>query len=52
MITKNSFKINGDKEHKQYCIKVNSEYVEVREEVFITIRSSYEQFEDKLNTLC
>ena len=40
---KNSFKVNGDQEHKQYFIKVNNEYVEVREEVFKTIRSSYDQ---------
>lgn len=41
--SKNSFKVNGDKEHRQYYIKVNSEYVEVNEEVFKTIRSSYDQ---------
>lgn len=41
--SKNSFKANGDKEHRQYYIKVNSEYVEVSEEVFKTIRSSYDQ---------
>lgn len=41
--SKNSFKVNGDKEHRQYYIKVNSEYVEVSEEVFKTIRSSYDQ---------
>ena len=41
---KNSFKVNGDKDHnQQYYIKINSEYVEVREEVFKTIRSSYDQ---------
>lgn len=41
--SKNSFKANGDKEHRQYYIKVNSEYAEVSEEVFNTIRSSYDQ---------
>ena len=41
--SKNSFKANGDKEHRQYYIKVNSEYAEVSEEVFKTIRSSYDQ---------
>lgn len=41
--SKNSFKVNGDKEHRQYYIKVNSEYVEVSEAVFKTIRSSYDQ---------
>ena len=41
---KNSFKVNGDKDHnQQYYIKINNEYVEVREEVFKTIRSSYDQ---------
>ena len=40
---KNSFKTYGNKEHRQYYIKVNKEYVEVSEEVFKTIRSSYDQ---------
>lgn len=41
---KNSFKVNGDTDHnQQYYIKINNEYVEVREEVFKTIRSSYDQ---------
>ena len=40
---KNSFKVNDNEEHRKYYIKVNSEYVEVSEEVFKTIRSSYDQ---------
>ena len=32
-----------NEEHRKYYIKVNSEYVEVSEEVFKTIRSSYDQ---------
>lgn len=40
---KNSFKTYGNKEHRQYYIKVNNEYVEVSKEVFKTIRSSYDQ---------
>lgn len=40
---KNSFKVNDNEEYRKYYIKVNSEYVEVSEEVFKTIRSSYDQ---------
>ena len=40
---KNSFKVNDNEEHRKNYIKVNSEYVEVSEEVFKTIRSSYDQ---------
>ena len=40
---KNIFKVNDNEEHRKYYIKVNSEYVEVSEEVFKTIRSSYDQ---------
>ncbi|WP_416323282.1 hypothetical protein, partial [[Clostridium] innocuum] len=35
--------VNDNEEHRKYYIKVNSEYVEVSEEVFKTIRSSYDQ---------
>ena len=38
-----TIKINDNEEHRKYYIKVNSEYVEVSEEVFKTIRSSYDQ---------
>lgn len=40
---KDSFKTYGDKEHRQYYIKVNNEYVAVSKEVFKTIRSSYDK---------